>query len=1094
LGAVLKLLIVGPDDLSLELSSTVLWRPDIERTHAADGSDAVAVAAELRPNLVVLDGADLEGALALVRALRADPRARPTAIAVLTRGLPTEGEDLLLGAGANAVLPNPVDPFVWDPRLEELLSVPRRRYHRIPVRLRDWSGLVRETEEIGGEVVNIGARGVLLESPAALELGAKLGLTFRLPGDSTDVHVVGQVVRPAGGGDGLWRTGVEFLVYRGDARDRIVAFVESEASPDRPGAPASAVALRLRSFEQAREWEEELRGSELRKTIILDSAIDCIITVDQDGRVIEFNASARRLFGHTRAEVFGRDVVDRIVRPEDREGLRRLLREFVETGDAEHLGRRCEAQAMRADGSTFPVEVEVFPAWIKGKVLLTAFLRDLTERKRARRVSALRHGCTRVLADAASPTEALPHLCRLVVQELGVSATRLWLLEEGGTRLGVAAMWPLEAAPSAAAPVATGMPSSVERSGLSLRVPMRAASRSVGYVEVTTATSKPLDPEWLEALQELASQIGLFVERHWAEEALRQGQAGMAAVADAIPGALYQYEVRPDGKESFTFMSRGAVELFGVDSVRLREEGSVPWRLVIPEHEEGLRQSIATSAASLSPWEATFQVTTDTGLKWIHGQSVPSRLPNGGIAWNGIFVDVSAQKAAQEALLRVNDDLDRRLADLRQAEAELQRLARYDSLTGLPNRSFFMESLDQTLLRAERRKDRVALVFIDVDGFKAVNDSYGHAAGDVLLRSLAERLRASTRKSDTVARIGGDEFTVMVQDLGRADDAAVVAQGLLDQLSRPCLLGDREVTVTASVGISVFPEDGTDGGTLLKNADLAMYRAKQEGKNAFRFFTASMSERARERMLLQSSLRRAVETGEFEMHYQPVVHGGGAPSLEALIRWRHPEKGLVPPADFIPAAEEGGHILTIGAWVLRTATAFAQGLARADVRVAVNLSARQFLDPDLVTIVEGALAASGLAPGRLELEVTESALMSDAEEVSQRLEHLRSIGLEITLDDFGSGYSSLGYLKRFKFHRIKIDRTFVRDLPADADSAAIVDAILAMAKSLGLDVVAEGVENAEQLRFLEERGCRSFQGYYFSRPLPGAEVAGYLAR
>jgi len=1084
---VLKLLIVAPDDLGLELSSTVLWRPDIERQHVPDPAAAIAAASELRPHLVVIGGDDLDATLGLVRALRSDPRSRPTAIVVLSRSLPAKGEDLLLGAGANAVLPTPVDPFVWDPRLEELLSVPQRRSHRIPVRLRDWSGLVRAAEEMGGEVVNIGARGVLLESPAPLELGAKLGLTFRLPGDSADIQVVGQVVRPAGGAEGQWRAGVEFLVYRGDARERIVAFVEA-GTPDRPGAPASAVALRLRSFEQAREWEEELRGSELRKTIILDSAIDGIITVDHDGRVIEFNASARRLFGLTRAEVFGRDVVERIVRPEDRDGLRRLLREFVETGDAEYLGRRCEAQAMRVDGSTFPVEVEVFPAWIKGKVLLTAFLRDLTERKRAERVAALRHGCTRVLADAVSPAEALPRLCHLIVEEMGAAATSLWLLESGSGLPERAARWPTDTpSPEEAPPEA--IPSKLERVGSVLRIPMRAASRSVGLLEVTTSR---LDAEWVLALEELGSQIGLFVEQHWAEEALRKGQAGMAAVADAIPGAVYQYEVKPDGKESFTFMSRGAVELFGVDNMRLRTEGSVPWQLVTPEHAESLRRSIAVSAASLAPWEATFQVQTDTGLKWIHGQSVPSRMPRGGIVWNGIFVDVSAQKAAEAALLKVNDDLDRRLADLRQAEAELQRLARYDSLTGLPNRSFFMESLDQTLLRAERRHDRLALVFIDVDGFKVVNDSFGHAAGDLLLRSLAERLRATTRKTDTVARIGGDEFTVLVQDLGRADDAAVVAQGLLEQLARPCPVGDREVTITASVGISVYPEDGADAGTLLRNADLAMYRAKQEGKNAYRFFTASMSERARERMILQSSLRQAVEAEQFELHYQPVVHDGAAPSLEALIRWRHPERGLVSPAEFIPAAEEGGLILSLGAWVLRTATTFAQSLARSDVRVAVNLSARQFLDPGLVKTVESALAESGLDPGRLELEVTESAVMSDAEEVSQRLEHLRSIGLELTLDDFGSGYSSLGYLKRFSFHRIKIDRTFVLDLPGDADSAAIVDAIMAMAKSLGLDVVAEGVENAEQLRFLEDHGCRAFQGYYFSRPLPASEVAAYL--
>jgi EAL domain-containing protein (putative c-di-GMP-specific phosphodiesterase class I) len=307
-------------------------------------------------------------------------------------------------------------------------------------------------------------------------------------------------------------------------------------------------------------------------------------------------------------------------------------------------------------------------------------------------------------------------------------------------------------------------------------------------------------------------------------------------------------------------------------------------------------------------------------------------------------------------------------------------------------------------------------------------------------------------------------------------------------------VGDREVTITASVGISVFPEDGSDGGTLLRNADLAMYRAKQEGKNCYRFFTASMSERARERMILQSSLRRAIQEGQFELHYQPVVHSAAPPSLEALIRWRHPEKGLVGPAEFIPAAEEGALILPIGIWVLRTATSFARGLVRSDVRVAVNLSARQFQEPSLVKLVEATLGESGLDPGRLELEVTESALMSDAEEVRHRLEHLRAIGVHLTVDDFGSGYSSLGYLKRFRFHRLKIDRTFVRDLPDDADSAAIVDAILAMARSLFLDVVAEGVENARQLAFLEERGCRGFQGFHFSRPLPAAEVGPYLER
>jgi predicted signal transduction protein with EAL and GGDEF domain len=364
----------------------------------------------------------------------------------------------------------------------------------------------------------------------------------------------------------------------------------------------------------------------------------------------------------------------------------------------------------------------------------------------------------------------------------------------------------------------------------------------------------------------------------------------------------------------------------------------------------------------------------------------------------------------------------------------------------------------------------------------------------VLLRTLAERLKTVTRRTDVVARIGGDEFTVLVEDLGRADDAALVAFGILEQISRPCTINEREVAMSASAGVSVYPEDGVDAETLLRHADLAMYRAKQEGRNTYRFFTTAMSDRARERMVLQGSLRQALERGEFELHYQPTLHRGGPPSLEALIRWRHPERGLIAPGEFILGAEESGLILPIGAWVLRQASRFASAMRRQDVRVAVNLSARQFLQPDLVDNVKAALDETGLSPERLELEVTESAVMSDAEEVRDRLDRLRGLGVQLTLDDFGSGYSSLSYLKRFRFHRLKIDRSFVRDLPHDADDTAIVDAILAMARSLGLDVVAEGVETEEQRAFLEARGCPGFQGFLFSKPLSPVEVEAYLDR
>ncbi len=941
----------------------------------------------------------------------------------------------------------------------------------------------------------------MLETREPLELGAKLGLTLRLPGETADLHVVGQVVRQAGEEDGYWRSGVEFLVYRGDARERIAAFVDEEASPARPGAPA-AVPLRLRTFDDAREWEEELRASELRKSLILDSALDGIITVDHEGRILEFNSAARRVFGYTRAEVFGREAAEKLVPPAERGEARNRLREFVASGESTDLGRRREAIAMRADGSLFPIEIAVFPSWIRGKVLLTAFVRDLTERKRSERVTATRHRVTEALAEAGSVAEAGPRLLEAILAGLNWDEGRLWVADRDGAWLHAIAAASAGSAAGALPEEAlrageglpgraleTGAPAWVEagaRGGTALAMPIRVGARTLGALEVASRSPHPLEADWLTALGEIGSQVGVFVERQRAEDALRESEARIARVADAIPGAVYQYQLAPDGTDRFVFVSRGAVELLGMDPKRLQDDPRAGWDLILSDYVPALKASLAASADRLTPWVQAFEVRTADGkVKWIRGQAVPARGPDGGTVWNGIFVDVSEQKATEDALRRLNEDLDRRLAELRQAEAQLQRLARYDSLTGLPNRSYFLETLAETLPRVERRRARLALVFVDLDGFKVVNDSLGHAAGDLLLRTLADRLRTVTRRTDVVARIGGDEFTVLVQDLSRADDAALVALGIIEQLSRPCTINDREVPISASVGISVYPEDGADGETLLRHADLAMYRAKREGKNTYRFFTTAMSDRARERLVLQGSLRRGLERGEFELLYQPTIHHEGPPSLEALIRWRHPDKGLIAPAEFIVGAEESGLILPLGAWALRQASRFARSLRRSDVRVAVNLSTRQFREPD---------GETGLLPERLEIEVTEATVMGDGEEVRERLDRLRGLGVRLTLDDFGSGQSSLRSLKRLRFHRLKIDRALVRELPQDADAAAIVEAILAMARSLGLEVVAEGVETEAQRAFLESKGCGGFQGYLFSRPLPPGEVEAYLER
>ena len=930
--------------------------------------EAVLAARAGAPSLVLVALPIFTEVEAFVRTLRADPRTRPTAIAILDQGFGREGGEALIVAGANAILPLPLDAFLWDRRLDELMTVPARREERIPVKLEDWSRFIREKEEIEGAVVNIGARGVLLESSRPFELGAKLGISFHLPGDPEEVRVVGQVARQAPAEPGLYRCGVEFLIYRGAARRRVADFVEA-APPARPGAPAAAaLALSVKGLAEGGEWEEELRASELRKAMVLDSALDPIVTFDHEGKILEFNTAARRVLGYSRDEVVGREVIEKIVPPALREELRRRLRAFVETGeDHGELGRRLEATAMTADGREIPVEVAVFPAYVKGRVLLTAFLRDLSERK---------------------------------------------IMETERSR----------------------------------------------------------------ALQELG-----------------ESEVRIARITDAIPGAVYQFRLGPDGRESFPFVSRGVRKLLGHPAEDIQAGRVDAWALVSPEDRGRVVRAVQISARDLTPWNEIFRVNTPLGPRWIRGESVPRRESDGATVWNGIFLDVSDQRTAQEQLERLNTDLDRRLLELRRAEAELQRLARYDSLTGLFNRSFFLETLGEVLLRAKRRKSRMGLIFIDLDGFKGVNDNLGHEAGDQILRTVAERIRRSTRRTDSVARIGGDEFTVLLQDLERGDDAALAAQAILGELARPCTIADRDVPLSASVGIAVYPEDGDEGQALLRHADLAMYRAKQEGKGTYRFFTPAMSERAHERMLLLSSLKRGLERGEFALRYQPVVHRDGSPlSLEALVRWKHPELGELTPDHFLQAAEESGLIVPLGALVLHAACQFAQSLGRADLRVAVNLSARQFLQPDALAMVEGALKGSGLDPRRLEVEMTEAAVMSEVEDVAARLRSLRDLGVELTLDDFGTGYSSLADLKRFRFQRIKIDRAFVSDLPGNADSAALVAAMIAMARSLGLEAVAEGVETREQLAFLEANGCRAFQGYLFSPPLEPAAVKPFL--
>ncbi len=470
------------------------------------------------------------------------------------------------------------------------------------------------------------------------------------------------------------------------------------------------------------------------------------------------------------------------------------------------------------------------------------------------------------------------------------------------------------------------------------------------------------------------------------------------------------------------------------------------------------------------------------------------RRPQGGVLYVRISGDPQFDGAGNFSGYRgVATDV----TEVTLAAQQVLKLARFDSLTGLFNRHLFREELDRTLRRASAQGGSFALLFIDLDRFKLINDTLGHAAGDDLLQVMAGRLSALLRGIDRLARLGGDEFVVLVDGVSDAAALSKVASRLLTTLAEPLQLGGRELQVSASVGISLFPADGTDADTLLKNADAAMYQAKARGKNNFQFFTPELAQRAAQHFALENDLRGAAEGGQLLLHFQPVFRTVGPRlcGMEALLRWKHPKLGLVAPGEFIPLAEESGLIVPIGRWVMHAACRQLQAWRQAGLappRCAINLSARQFTSPRLIDDLHEALALHGLEPDMLAVEITEGQLMADPVAAQQTLQRLRAMGVAVAIDDFGTGYSSLAYLKRFTADILKLDRSFVGGLPQGTQDLAIAEAVLALARRLGMAVVAEGVETADQLQALERLGCEMVQGYHLGRPVAPEQLAALL--
>ncbi|WP_246311999.1 EAL domain-containing protein [Pseudaquabacterium terrae] len=759
--------------------------------------------------------------------------------------------------------------------------------------------------------------------------------------------------------------------------------------------------------------------------------------------------------------------------------------------------------------------------------------RDITERTREESLLRLEHAVARCLADADDVGVALKTVIQAICETEGWEYGRYWRADDAAGVLRFAASWcvpgsllgpHMQSSEGAVFAAGAGMVGRAWATGQPLWVadltqrkhvlqaqlgpglnlhgasmfPVISQGRGIGVMSFVSRVVREPEPRLLEAFSVIGGQIGLFLQRKQREDSLRESEARFErqALQQGLIAAFGQQALANVGLEALLEQaSKAAAAGLGVDRCDV---------LLRPQASEGAFAPVSDGA--LAP-------VSEGELPQLQGASSAIEAPISGR--DGDYGVLAALADSQREFPRESHAFLQSLAnalatamDRHRTEVRLTWLAQFDPLTGLPNRSLLMDRLGQALAQAQRHGWIGAVLFIDLDRFKMVNDTLGHKAGDELLIQAAQRLKECVRASDTVARLGGDEFAAVLSQLTHADDAAHVAQKIIAALSRPFVLDGQAVHVSASIGIALYPRDGDEADLLLRNADTAMYRAKEQGRNASQGYLPAMNEQAPERLQLQTELRGALERREFVLQYQPKIclATGALAGFEALLRWQHPVRGLVPPLRFIPSLEETGLIIPVGEWVVRTVCeqlAAWQAAGMAVRPVAINLSARQFQQRELDATIGALVRASGIDAGLIELELTESMLMSDPEAAARTLRNLRSFGVRLSVDDFGTGYSSLSHLKRFALDTLKIDRTFVRDVTVDADDAAITVAIIELAHRLKLKVVAEGVETREQLDFLRAHQCDEVQGFYFAKPmtaddcvrlLVGEHSAGVMAR
>jgi len=727
--------------------------------------------------------------------------------------------------------------------------------------------------------------------------------------------------------------------------------------------------------------------------------------------------------------------------------------------------------------------------------------RDVTQQVQWEMRRTIEHAVTRILAASDNIHVSIPRIIEIICNTLGWVGGAHWLLDQPYTMLRCVGMW------GATTPAIAGlltldnrlievdkhprdlvrhacdageaawvrelqpeMPSTdsdeMAKAGLRsvLAFPIKTGSQVIGVIELISDKIDPLTTDLIECLNDVGDQISQLTQLIHAHEKLQQREERSRDLIELSSDWSWEQ----DEQYRTTYIDGRMEEKTGINPAS--QIGKRLWDSVVPNLTEEDWLNHKTLLERREPFydlELRLPDLND-GQRWVSVSGRPMFDADGNFkGYRGIGKDVTARKG--------NED-------------RIRYLATHDALTSLPNRSMFSELLNRTIHSARRYNRKFAVAFIDLDRFKLINDTLGHDAGDTLLKVVSIRLTECLRTSDVVARLGGDEFVVMLQEVDEQMDAASAANKILSAVIKPVTLMGQECRVTCSVGICMFPAGGEDEQTLMKNADIAMYRAKEDGKNIYRFYSEDIKSQSLERMVLETGLRRAVELKQFFLHYQAQVDlkTRTIMGVEALVRWQHPELGEIQPLQFIPLAEETGLIVPIGRWVLREACMQNVAWQRQGVppmSIAVNLSARQFVDESLIDDIANALQESGMDPKLLELELTESMVIQNSQLAGKLLTALKNIGVRIAIDDFGTGYSSLAQLKHFPIDTLKVDRSFIRDLPNNIEDRAITQAIINMGKTLSLTVVAEGVETMDQESFLRDNLCDEIQGFYFSKPI-----------